>query len=556
MVKESEADMKKTIRALIAACIVAAMPIAGVSAKDYFCDFENGSTDGFSINSAQMSVEDSGDENGNALHITSDNDKRNFLYLNVEPGSVEDEFVISYTYRQFSRAARYFYLRGYQSGGQSDYASILLRHKNDGGLYYDPSGSNNAGSWFANSPGNGYSETEWNYVSLLVNRNTRTCKIAYVRKDGTVERGEAIRMTGAFNDRIAGDILGLQVTSEGFAADDCWYDDVTVANVGTDADFKMSPIKTSIEEKAVPEERTVTLKYPICSVKTGYANGDNVKITAEKNGETQEIKNFEIDENPNSISISFGDDLISNAVYTVSFADSVTNAFGQKLADYTFKTGAAAGTCLVESVKFFNSDKETDKTAILANVSKIEIKYENPMSDGFDGVSLDGAEFESGYNENTRTQTLTLKKALKPFTEYELVIPSGPKDVYGNSLDGEKVRFSTIASAYDISYDITAGGKEVTSLKDISAGGEFEVKTVLNGMDGQTDSAYMWVTFYGADGGIKGCAYKTFNSADGAAEALKMPEGTENGQIRIIITDESFRPLGQKCIITGGGINE
>ncbi len=543
-------NMKKRI-IMFAAAAAITMPMYGAAAADtYVYDFEDGITDGWNISSADMEVTDSNSPQNSALKITNGTGSKSILKLMFDQTQTDETFVISYAVKPMVITNRFYNILGIQADGITDYSSVVLRHKNDGGLFFDPGGSNNAGTWFCNM-----AKGNWNYVSLLINNKEHTAKIAYVRSNGSIERDDAIRKTGKFSNKIESGIKGFEIAGDPYSGgDEYWIDDFIVSDISPDSDYKMSPVKTNIENKAIPENKTISLKYPVCFVNKNYAAKDKVKITSVKNGVSADVEDFDIEMTPNTVNINFENDLTANAEYTVSFADSVKNAFNQNLADYTFKTGAKQGTCLVDNVTYYDNDGEVSSDAVPETVSRIDIAYENEMESGFDAVKIADADYVSSYDAERKIQSITFKKALTPFRDYEFVIPADVRDINGNSIEPESHKFSTVKGKYDIKYEITSSGKNVASLDGLTAGDTLDVKAALKGIEGQTTDGYLWVSFYGENKEIKAVCSPVMLNDRNAQGSYIVPEGAK--EIRINVTDGKLRPLGKKCIVTGGGISE
>ncbi|MEG2670458.1 MAG: hypothetical protein RR957_08310, partial [Oscillospiraceae bacterium] len=217
-------------------------------------------------------------------------------------------------------------------------------------------------------------------------------------------------------------------------------------------------------KEVVPESKEISLKFANGFNSTGQPTRDKIKIMQTKVGDTKDIKNFEVENSPNSVKIKFAGDLESCADYKILFDESVKTVFGQEVSDYTFKTTGKKGMSYIKDFTFYDeNDKVVNIDRIQANIAYTTITYDQPMDEGsLKNVKIDGADFNSTYNGENFTQTLTFNKALEPFKTYTIFADNNVVSSNGQQLENYKQEVTPVVGKYKIQTAVKQNNTEIT----------------------------------------------------------------------------------------------
>ncbi|MEG1880492.1 MAG: hypothetical protein RR145_04140, partial [Oscillospiraceae bacterium] len=182
-------------------------------------------------------------------------------------------------------------------------------------------------------------KNDWYYINYLIDIPSHSYQMRIIRKDGSISGGSInYGEHGVLHGNFKGapSKIEFKTTAGRNGGEEAFLDDITFG--GYSGELGIFGAK-----EVVPESKEISLKFANGFNSTGQPTRDKIKIMQTKVGDTKDIKNFEVENSPNSVKIKFAGDLESCADYKILFDESVKTVFGQEVSDYTFKTTGKKG---------------------------------------------------------------------------------------------------------------------------------------------------------------------------------------------------------------------
>ncbi|MEG2584143.1 MAG: hypothetical protein RSA27_06535, partial [Oscillospiraceae bacterium] len=176
------------------------------------------------------------------------------------------------------------------------------------------------------------------------------------------------------------------------------------------------------------------------------------------------------------------------------------------------------------------------------------ITYDQPMDEGsLKNVKIDGADFNSTYNGENFTQTLTFNKALEPFKTYTIFADNNVVSSNGQQLENYKQEVTPVVGKYKIQTAVKQNNTEITRGSELVGGAMINVKSVVDSsilVGNQNLNMSVMVIRDGCIENIKVAKSKIENAKSAELRMdLTLPINVENCIIKIMVMDEMFRPL-------------